>query len=142
MARERIQSALIMEDDVDWDVMLKAQMTELARGTRYLQGAVSSPHSPYGDDWWLISTGHCGISIKTGEDQAHWVIDDDPTVVPWKHRQLFRHPDTRPHGLGGANTRLMFGLKGFICTASYAMSIKGALRVLYDQGILPNAKPV
>lgn len=144
MARERIQTALIMEDDVDWDVMLKAQMVEIARGTRYLQNITSKdkPHSPYGDNWWLLSTGNCGVSIKTEYDQKHWVIDNDPTVIPWKHRKLFRHPNAKPKELSGMNTRLIFGLKGFICTASYAISLTGATNTMYDQGVLPHAKPV
>lgn len=37
MVEEGIQTALIMEDDADWDVLLKSQMVEFARGVRYLQ---------------------------------------------------------------------------------------------------------
>jgi hypothetical protein len=37
MVLEHIQFALVIEDDADWDVLLKAQMTEFARGTRFLR---------------------------------------------------------------------------------------------------------
>ena len=73
---------MVMEDNVDWDVMIKAQMTEVARGTRYMQKAPDSVHSPYGDHWDLLVTGHCGLWNKMGEDQDYWVINDDPTVNP------------------------------------------------------------
>lgn len=35
--RKQISTALIMEDDSDWDMNLKAQMIEFARGTRSQQ---------------------------------------------------------------------------------------------------------
>jgi hypothetical protein len=36
MVEENVQTALILEDDADWDVRLKAQLLSLARGTRIL----------------------------------------------------------------------------------------------------------
>jgi hypothetical protein len=150
MTREHIQTALILEDDVDWDVMIKAQMAEVARGARYLQQqgqaqeyAVSPSYgSPYGDNWWLLVTGHCAITIDTAVDQEHWVIDNDPTVVPTIHRQLFFGADMKPIELQGPHTRVMFGLKRFVCTGSYAISLAGVGKMLYDQQMLPNARPV
>jgi hypothetical protein len=64
-------------------------MTELGHGARQLQHSNDVTYSPYGDDWWLISTGNCASSIDDKRDQEHWVIDNDPTVLPGRHRQLF-----------------------------------------------------
>lgn len=36
MVAQNIQTALIFEDDADWDVGLRAQMTEFAKGARWL----------------------------------------------------------------------------------------------------------
>lgn len=142
MVRENIQSAMVMEDDVDWDIMIKAQMTEVARGARYLQKAPHSAHSPYGDNWDLLVTGHCGVWNKVGEDQEYWVIKDDPTVIPPELRRWSRKPNLTPKAFSGNHTRVVFSPYHFTCTGSYAISLSGAARVLYDQAILPNARGI
>jgi len=142
MALQGVQSALIMEDDVDWDVTIKRQMTEVAHGARQLQHNDAVSHSPYGDDWWLMSTGNCATAIDDNRDQEHWVIDNDPTVVPGRHRQLFYGPKTSPKELKGGNTRLLFWLNYMVCTGSYAISLKGVSNMLLDQQLLPHAKPI
>ncbi|KAF5854720.1 hypothetical protein ETB97_000469, partial [Aspergillus alliaceus] len=45
----QIATALIFEDDADWDVSLKSQLVEFARGARALQNTTTVPVSPYGD---------------------------------------------------------------------------------------------
>lgn len=142
MVREGIQTAMIMEDDVDWDVMIKSQMIEFAHGTRYLQNVTSPTLSPYGDDWSIISTGHCGLWNRIGEDQKYWVVDDDPTVVVPDQRKWSRRPNLTPAAISGNRTRLVFNPYQMSCLASYAVSIKGAARILYDQSILPHAKGI
>jgi len=140
MVRERIQTAMIMEDDVDWDVMIKAQMTELARGTRYLQRASETDRSPYGDGWDILSTGHCGLYNKPTNDQDYWVIENDPTAIT--QRGGGRTPNTTPPALSGNSTRLVLSPSRFTCLASYAISLQGAARIIYDQEILSNAAPI
>ena len=142
MVRERIQSAMIMEDDVDWDVMIKAQMTEFARGTRYLQKSSHSSLSPYGDGWDILTMGHCGVWNKIGEDQEYWVSHDDPTVVLPQTREWWRQPNLTPAALSGNRTRLVFSPYHLSCLASYAVSLNGAARIIYDQTILPNAQGI
>jgi hypothetical protein len=36
MVERRVSSALIFEDDADWDVALKMQLVQFARGSRFL----------------------------------------------------------------------------------------------------------
>ena len=64
-------SALIMEDDADWDVALKSQLHKFANRTRHLSNAglnsslwITSDtptNSPYGDDWDLLWLGNCAV---------------------------------------------------------------------------------
>ena len=84
MVHEGISSALILESDADWDVMLRQQLQEFARGCRYLQGYTeeTETHSPYGDKWDLHWVGHCGMVADTSTSQEYWVIEDEPTVIP------------------------------------------------------------
>lgn len=144
MVRDRIQTALVMEDDVDWDVMIKAQMTEFARGTRYLLNTTTTnePHSPYGDGWDLLITGHCGIGTRDKEDQDYWVSNDDPTVGPPPSHRYGQRPNLKPAALSGKHTRHVFSPEGFTCTASYGVSLPGAARIIYDQAVLPNGKAI
>lgn len=137
-----MQTALIMEDDIDWDVMLKAQMTELARGTRYIQRASETDHSPYGDGWDIISTGHCGLWNKVNDDQEYWVIENDPTVPNKRHDTFWRKPNLTPAVLSGNQTRVVLSQGKFSCTASYAITLQGAARMIYDQQVLPNAAAI
>lgn len=143
MLRENVQSALVIEDDVDWDVLIKTQMTEVARGSKHLFHKNDKPsHSPYGDDWWLISTGNCATRDNLKGDQERWVINDDPTVVPRVHRHLLFEPQTKPEALSGPNTRLIFDMRTMICTGSYAITLEGARNLIYDQAVLPHARTV
>jgi hypothetical protein len=50
MVERRVESALIFEDDADWDVALKYQLLQFARGSRFLLNTSNNtgPISPYG----------------------------------------------------------------------------------------------
>jgi hypothetical protein len=143
MLQENIQSAFVIEDDVDWDVTIRAQMTEVARGSKQLSHTKDKPsHSPYGDNWYLISTGNCAIMDNLKGDQERWVIENDPTVVPQIHRHLIFGPHTRPEVLAGPHTRMMFDMRAVLCTGSYGITLQGARSVIYDQAVLSNARTV
>lgn len=86
-----------MEDDADWDVNLKAQMMEFARGTRSMQEPKSpkQPLSPYGNDWDMLWLGHCGMkSLQEDHNQelVFYVMSDDPTVRPPQYKTDFVNP--------------------------------------------------
>jgi hypothetical protein len=149
MVRDQIPSALFIEDDSDWDVTLKAQLFEFAHGTRYLQETDDisrsrelpvKTYSPYGDDWDLLWIGHCGIENHKDRDQKYWVIQDDPTAIP-KHLRKWhnRQPNFTPVALNGTNSRIVFTPRNGLCTSSYALSLRGARKLLYHQSILGKA---
>jgi hypothetical protein len=71
-------SVLIMEDDMDWDVRIKSQLLQVAKGARYLQPSSKMDVSPYGDDWDVLWLGHCGeVFPETLEENR-----DKPTADP------------------------------------------------------------
>ncbi|KAF2714386.1 glycosyltransferase family 25 protein [Pleomassaria siparia CBS 279.74] len=142
MLRERIQSALVMEDDADWDVLLKAQLTEVARGTRFLQDVKGATHSPYGDNWNVISLGHSGLNNKFTSDQKYWVTPNDPTVIAPRRQRWSRKPDLSAPALGGDFTRVVHEVSRMTGLGAYGISLKGAARVLFDQSIMPNAQSI
>jgi GR25 family glycosyltransferase involved in LPS biosynthesis len=130
MVEENIQSALIFEDDVDWDVALKHQMVEFARGSRYLLDtpARKQPGSPYGDNWDMLWVGHCGV-LEQPSDSRRWVITGDATVEPSKfHKDNVDTPTLEP--FGKEHTRMVFKSANGCCLAAYALSLSGARKAL------------
>jgi hypothetical protein len=58
MVHNHVSSVLIFEGDSDWDIGLRAQMLEFAKGSRYVAGEEeTNTLSPYGDDWDLLWLG-------------------------------------------------------------------------------------
>jgi hypothetical protein len=81
MIQDSISTALILKDDADWDVLLRQQLTSLARGLRYLQGVTTPHRSPYGDAWNILAIGHNGLNDSVDRDQKYYVTRNDPTVI-------------------------------------------------------------
>ncbi|KAI0122332.1 glycosyltransferase family 25 protein [Daldinia grandis] len=145
IVEEDLGSALIMEDDMDWDVRLKPQLERIAQGARALLPSTSNPNSPYGDDWDLMWLGHCGEvfpetldenKAKPADDAGiqymsrKFVIENDSTVPPRDRVtglvDFPSHPEfTRWVHMTGAP----------ICTFAYALSQRGARKVLLDLSV-------
>ncbi|KAB8227543.1 glycosyltransferase family 25 protein [Aspergillus alliaceus] len=123
IVESRIGSAVLMEDDSDWDVNIKAQMVEFARGTRALQGAKGVPSSPYGDDWDMLWLGHCGINSR-GEPKFY-VIPNDLTVTPRPHQNEFVRPGLSEDP-NFESHRLVFYGDNAICSWAMAFTYEGA----------------
>jgi GR25 family glycosyltransferase involved in LPS biosynthesis len=165
-----LTSALILEDDVDWDVRIKEQLRDLALSTRVLTQplvdeelgvkfadssmnfktaknmdhedipftelpSVTKPQvSPYGDDWDLLWIGHCGMHFPFKDNSIpkgriiHW---NDTTVPKKDHLWVFNIPFTLkenyPH-----HTRAVHHVQEGVCTLGYALSRRGALKLLHE----------
>jgi hypothetical protein len=142
MVQNRIQSALIIEDDSDWDVLLKSQMLSFARGVRAIQNTTLPVHSPYGDSWNLLTVGHLGVNNQPTKEQKYYVTHDDPTTIGAERRDFWGKPDVSAEKLQGNYTRYVMEVYTMRGTGAYALSLRGAARLLYDQSILPNAQPI
>jgi len=154
MVREGITTALILEDDADWDVFLKQQLKTYARAARHLQKnglTANDPRnshvqldSPYGSDWDLLWIGTCGAINKFTDDQSNWVVQEDPTAVPrklWSYDR--RQPNTLPAVLSASNyTRFVFEPAHGLCLFGYGLSLRGAKRLLYHQSLSGQALAV
>lgn len=127
---ENLLSGLVMEDDADWSVYLKDQLAYVSEGSRY----VSDPsrkttefQSPYGDDWDMLWLGHCGSEFR--DQSPHYLIENDPTVPPPDRRTQDHAPDTNSAGYDNT-TRVVYTAGGGLCTQAYALSLRGAQKVL------------
>ena len=141
MIHNDLQTVLVFEGDAGWDVGLRAQLLELARGTRYVTNEHDkNTFSPYGDDWDMLWIGHCGAGPAPWTDRRY-VIPYDPTVTPHGARIAFGKPNMSrwESGENGDNTtRVIFPAFGGTCTQSYAMSLRGARKALYRLSMSPN----
>ena len=132
IVRDRLSTALLFEDDADWDISFKSQLELFAAGSRVLSTTppTDKPHSPYGDDWDLLWLGHCGIRRQPNDSQV-FVIDNDPAVPPPNHRGNF---GGKPDMTSYANsTRIVFRCGGGLCVYAYALSFRGAQKMLLRQ---------
>ncbi|KAL3418812.1 Procollagen galactosyltransferase 1 [Phlyctema vagabunda] len=126
-----LSSALIMEDDVDWDIRLKSQLSNFASGVRAISNIPISEkqHSPYGDDWDILWPGHCG-EVLPEHDDRRYVINDDETVPPKEHQPWLKALADYPE-----QTRIVHKTGAPICTFAYAVSLRGAQKILWALGM-------
>ncbi len=132
-----------MEDDADWDTHLKDQLQEFAYGSQFVTGVSSGqkPHSPYGDDWDLLWLGHCSCRIKP-DDERRLVIENDATVPAPRRRANFGGvPNMTEEGYDN-NTRIIYQANGGTCLYAYALSYRGALRLLRGQALRKTFQPI
>ncbi|KAK2757556.1 hypothetical protein FQN54_004525 [Arachnomyces sp. PD_36] len=136
IVHERLATAIIMEDDADWDVTIKTQLQSFAVAVRALQGIglTTATNSPYGDHWDILWLGHCGIECRT--DRASFLTPNDPTILP-AHRFLpyWRDPPPidRPE-----HARLTCFASDGVCTFVYAVSYRGAQKILSALSVNPS----
>ncbi|KAL8942138.1 MAG: hypothetical protein Q9216_001823 [Gyalolechia sp. 2 TL-2023] len=141
IVRERISTALVVEDDSDWDVSFREQMADFATGSRYISGTAKKPRSPYGDDWDLLWLGHCAVQ-EDPSDQRRFVIENDDTVPPQQHRVNFsKCPKLNEEGYDNS-TRIVFRAKDGVCLYAYALSFHGAQKVLRWQNKMDKFLPI
>ncbi|KAL8728881.1 MAG: hypothetical protein Q9166_005121 [cf. Caloplaca sp. 2 TL-2023] len=141
IVNNRLSSALIFEDDADWDISFRSQLLNFAQGSQWLLNTPSghTPHSPYGDDWDLLWLGHCALApIK--DDPRRVLMENDPSTTPWSHRfNLGEIPDMTHYD---NTTRIMYASDGGTCLYAYALSYRGAQKILFYLSMSYYHKPV
>ena len=144
------ETALIFEDDIDWDIRLKSIQVPLAqRAARSLgstKNTVDPTLYPWGSpkDWDLLYLGHCGDylnMIQKGIGVGHHhpgdlerlkhVLYEDPTML--NHTDL--HPFTSSFLTAltvPERTRVLHHSVWPLCTFGYAITRATAQRLLTD----------
>ncbi|KAJ5720916.1 uncharacterized protein N7483_008850 [Penicillium malachiteum] len=119
-----LETALIIEDDIDWDVSLRIQMKSIASAIRNLTHTYNHDDLPYGREWDIIWMGHCG---EFWDKEFETVIFDDIAVCPhekyhgWAQKYISRIPKGK---------RGVYWSKNPVCSFAYALSHDGARKVL------------
>ncbi|CAI7631561.1 unnamed protein product [Penicillium glandicola] len=139
-------TALILEDDADWDVSLKSQLGEFARGLHTLKGTnYVSKEAPYGTDWDLLWIGGCASGPNANET-SFYAIPMDPTVPRAPHRATWGGPTENwkqqyPE-LAEDSTRFIYRAEMGCCMFGYAVTTRGARNILSALSVDHLDKPV
>ena len=145
--RRNLTSALIIEDDVDWDVRLKLLLRDFALSSHALlhtrntvnlnfDRLPSTPvprESPYGDGWDVLWLGHCGMKLPT--ESALVIHENDVTVPETQHLRSWDINEPTPLQGYSKHTRVVMHQKEGTCSLAYAVSQLGARRILYSLGL-------
>ena len=109
-----------------------------------LPGTAVPKHSPYGDNWDLLWFGHCGVKRPGAENNSgalpsgYVVHNDDETVTEPHYYHDFRGQLGLDPDKGNSfpnHTRIIhFPQEGF-CSAAYAVSQRGARKMLWYMAI-------
>ena len=135
---EKVQTALVFEDDIDWDVAIKAQLKQFAYGALALQNATQpSSSSPYGENWDVLWLGGCGA--RTKDSGRVYKIPDDPTVPP--NAERMGHEVLKPTFPTPDKTRFVMEYADVTCSLAYAVTYESALKTLTKWSLEPNTQP-
>ncbi|KAK3682817.1 hypothetical protein B0T22DRAFT_295012 [Podospora appendiculata] len=180
VVHQNMTSALILEDDADWDVRLKSQLQVFAQAARafsqpstanagkslsegnYYASTTHQQDLPltqippithptltsYGDNWDVLWLGHCGTDFPQPTNDANTntpshsppplriTIPNDATVPEPQH--LKPHPFALQDPLATIyppHTRVVHAASGTTCTQAYAVSQRGARKLLWQFGL-------
>lgn len=120
-----LDSALIMEDDVDWDVDIKEQLSQAAVSVREHLQAPFEARNPYSSRWDVLWLGHCGDIPR---DNETFTFFKDPTVVRHSSYEGFAAGYINDHFPEGQ--RAVYRSQGAICSYAYAVNRRGVRKVL------------
>lgn len=117
-------TAMIVEDDVDFDVTLRTQMMLVSDNVRNFTGATEDDLTPYGKHWDVLWIGHCG---EIPVDDADKLEYPDSSLMPtdlyagWTKKYLVHIKEGH---------RAVQYLQQAVCTFGYAVTAFGARRIL------------
>ncbi|KAF2449263.1 glycosyltransferase family 25 protein [Karstenula rhodostoma CBS 690.94] len=161
-------SAIVLEDNLDWDIRLREQMHAFALSTRTLTqplaltnstkpiyadasfpdpslsnkvteipfaghpATIQPSNSAYGDDWDVLWLGHCGMQMPTQRtpdlSKGRVVLTPDPFVAVKDTISIDgSQNDSYPN-----QTRVFHHTYAPECSLAYAVSQRGARRILYE----------
>ncbi|KAF2165354.1 glycosyltransferase family 25 protein [Zasmidium cellare ATCC 36951] len=131
MIEQRISSALILEDDADWDTRIKRQMRDFAKASRLLVQPLPGTTNEFLDPTWpQPDAEHSDINVQLGRA----VISDDETVPPRRSINI-EFGDTQLLDQYPDYTRVVARSRVNTCTLGYALSQNGARQLLAQVGM-------
>ena len=145
--RRNLTSALIIEDDVDWDVRLRQSLQDFALSSNALLQAPRTVSlnldrlpsisvtngSPYGEGWDVLWLGHCGMKLPTAGGLV--IHENDVTVPETRYHRSWDINEPTPLEGFSKHTRAVMHQRDGTCSLAYAVSQSGARQILYSLGL-------
>ncbi|KAL4975201.1 hypothetical protein BDW66DRAFT_152186 [Aspergillus desertorum] len=137
VVENKYATALILENDADWDVSIRPQLREIARGVRELSNLQKALRKePYGTNWDLLWIGACA-TLQGKNRTGLYMIPDDPTTPGLGHRgpwdgPIGPHEDWRNQHpeVSMDSTRFVYRAINGCCLYGYAVTYEGARKIL------------
>ena len=121
-----LETAFIVEDDVDWDVRIKDQIQLISDNVRNYTKCPDSDSAPYGTDCDVLWLGHCGSIIED------WIpaprIYADHTRIPTDQYASFSTGSLRDHLPEGYRQIQVSTLT--VCIFGYGVTEDSAQKIL------------
>lgn len=127
-------SALIIEDDVDWDTRLRTQqIPQTAYAIRELIGSHDGYYGRY-ESWDLVWLGHCGDFFNASRGSSIQSIKSffDPAMPDFEELHPWTQDFMVEIGAAENQQRLVHESVKPLCTFAYAVTRSAAQRILYD----------
>lgn len=117
-------TVLTVEDDVDWDVMLKNQMRLISDSVRLFTNTEVRDTTPYGRLWDILWIGHCGEYTDPETPRLEFPDTASPVYANytgWSQKYLV--------GLRQGHRAVQHSINP-VCTFAYAVSRTSAQKIL------------
>ena len=118
-----LDTALILEDDVDWDVRIRSQMRDVSDNVRNFTHTPDAEPAPYGRNWDVLWIGHCGEASEFGAPRLEY---PDPTLLD---RAQYEGWNKKYLNMTEGNRAVQHAVLP-VCTFGYAMTRMGAEKIL------------
>ncbi|KAF2146420.1 glycosyltransferase family 25 protein [Aplosporella prunicola CBS 121167] len=129
-------TALIMEDDSDWDIRIHEQARNISAALRKLTRTANP--EPWGDNWDILWLGHCGEKMPFEEEKepeqddanSHFRERKRKEQNPFADDYITYYDETLPKVIGSYDPRMsdpkhlrwVQHATGPICTFAYAVN--------------------
>lgn len=153
MLEDGVETALIVEDDFDFDVRIRSQLGDVRKNLIDLQSKIGRLHQPYNDSkafpgsWDILWLGACfedQIKLRENKNNLTFVHYQDPTVIDknernpiWTELESEYRSYSIEQGLNprkwenDGRYRVLQQAQIPYCTTAYAVSRRGAARLYY-----------
>ncbi|KAK9242965.1 hypothetical protein V1506DRAFT_463847 [Lipomyces tetrasporus] len=145
-----LETALILEDDIDWDKNIHQIFQDLSVQMQNNKLRLDPPtdhertSAPYGLDWDILLMGQC-LDMANPQRLDLVQVYDDPNVPSRKDTQEVFLKQMEDLGVAGDDVgkkRLLSPAYGPACTMGYAVTRRGAQRLLLNLSYMGLRGPV
>ena len=127
-----LDTAMIMEDDVDWDLAIREQMSLLSDAVRNFSQVDPNDPAPYGRSWDILWPGHCGE--LTRDSTVRLEFNDTTSGRPKPLDSYTGFSEFAINNAKGANITTGYRAVQMavfpVCSFAYALNRENAQKVL------------